>query len=36
MVKDSEAHKENRNGKEKRPDEQQKKKGKSNARGTRS
>lgn len=36
MVKDSEAHKEKRNGVGKRPDEQKQKKGKSNARGTRS
>lgn len=35
MVKDSEAHKENRNGEAKRPKEQQKGKGKSNARGGR-
>ena len=35
MVKDSEAHKVNTNGEGKRPVEQQKKKGKSNARGGR-
>ena len=36
MVKDSEVDKEERNNVAKRPPEQQKKKGKSNARGTRS
>lgn len=34
MVKDSEAHREPRNGNEKRPAEQQKKKGKSTARNS--
>ncbi|VEF49644.1 Uncharacterised protein [Bacillus freudenreichii] len=36
MVKDSKVHREPRNGNDKRPDEQKEKKGKSNARGTRS